>query len=358
MRKEGDVRSPRSSGIELLRIVAMLAIVAGHYMGQGGVLAAHRDSFWVHWFGSGALVNVNVFLLIGCWFMVDMRFRWERPVRLYATVLSYTVPLTVLALACGAHPSTKDVLRGFFPFFGRALWFASAYISLMVLTPWLSRVLDLPKRSLIGLVAVLTVLVCGVSTLPDPQEAYLCNCLWFVYVYLFVGCLKRHFFRPCGHVTGLALLIASVALYSALVFAACRGASFGALGAAAARIADQYLHDCKTFPNFLVALLVVLPVVSVKARSLPFVNRIAKSAFAVYVIHQTPAFFPFLWKGICRVGAWVHSPHFAIFSVVTVIGIYAVGIVLEPLRAAVVTPLVDRLVARFSVKRRQQADFT
>ena len=336
----------------------MLAIVAGHFVGQGGVLAVHPDSFFVHWFGNGALVGVNIFLLVGCWFMVDTRFRWERPVRLYATVLSYTVPLTVLALVFGAHPSTKDVLRGFLPFSGRALWFASAYISLMVLTPWLSRVLDLPKRSLVGLVAVLTVLVCGVSTLPDPQEAYLCNCLWFVYVYLFVGCLKRHFFRPCGHVTGLALLIASVALYSALVFAACRGASFGALGAAMSRIAGQYLHDCKAFPNFLVALLVVLSVVSVKARSRPLVNRIAKSAFAVYVIHQTPAFFPFLWKDICRVGSWVDSPHVAIFSIATVIGTYAVGSVLEPLRAAVVTPLVDRLVARFSGKRLHLVDFT
>ena len=351
-------RASRSSSIESLRIFAMLAIVSGHFVGQSGVLAEYPGSFLVHWFGSGALIGVNIFLLIGCWFMVDMRFHWERPVRLYATVLSYTIPLTVLALVFGAHPSTKDVLRGFFPFSGRALWFASAYISLMVLTPWLSRAIDLPKRSLIGLIAVLTVLVCGVSTLPDPQEAYLCNCLWFVYVYLFVGCLKRHFFRPCGHVTGLAMFAASVAIYSALAFAVCKGASFGKFGMVASQLASQYLHDCKTFPNFLVSLLVVLPVVSAKSRSISFVNRIAKSAFAVYVIHQTPAFFPFLWKDICRVDSWVDSPHFAMFAVVTVIGIYVAGVVLESLRAAAVTPLVDRFVACFSGKRLRLVELT
>ena len=339
---------PRNSGIEFLRIMAMLAIVAGHFAHQGGVMAVHGGSLLVHLFGNGALLGVNLFLLVGCWFMVDARFRWERPLRLYATVVSYTVPLTVIALACGAHPSVKDVLRGFLPFSGRALWFASAYISLMALTPWLSRALNLPKRSLVGLVALLTVLVCGVSTLPDPQTAYLCNCLWFVYVYLFVGCLKRHFFRPCGRMAGLAMLACAAVAYSAMSFAVCRGGQFGAPGMAAARLASQYLHDCKTFPNFLVALLVFLPVVSAKSRSVPLVNWVAKPAFAVYVIHQTPAFFPFLWKDVCRVGSWVNSPYFAIFAVATVLGVYAAGCILEPLRAAVVTALVNRLVALFS----------
>lgn len=144
------------------------------------------------------------------------------------------------------------------------------------------------------------------------------------------------------------MLVGAAVAYSAMVFAVCCGRQFGALGTVAARLASQYLHDCKTFPNLLVALLVFLPVVSAKACSVPFVNWVAKSAFAVYVIHQTPAFFPFLWKDVCHVGSWVDSPYFAVFAVAVVIGIYAVGCILEPLRAAAVTPLVNRLAARLS----------
>ena len=61
----------RHSSIELLRILAMLMIVAGHFLcHQSGVAAAH-GGFTVSLFGSGARWACNLFLLVGCWFMVD-----------------------------------------------------------------------------------------------------------------------------------------------------------------------------------------------------------------------------------------------------------------------------------------------
>ena len=64
----------RHSSIELLRILAMLMIVAGHFLCQSGVAAAH-GGFTVSLFGSGARWACNLFLLVGCWFMVDAQPR-------------------------------------------------------------------------------------------------------------------------------------------------------------------------------------------------------------------------------------------------------------------------------------------
>ena len=61
---------PRQSSIEFLRILAMLTIVAGHFLCQSGVAASY-GGFAVSLFGSGARWACNLFLLVGCWFMVD-----------------------------------------------------------------------------------------------------------------------------------------------------------------------------------------------------------------------------------------------------------------------------------------------
>lgn len=69
----GGIRKERSSNLELLRLLAMFCIVANHLVGQGDVL---RDASGVNFLfsffvGNAARISVNVFLIIGCWFMAD-----------------------------------------------------------------------------------------------------------------------------------------------------------------------------------------------------------------------------------------------------------------------------------------------
>lgn len=320
----------RESKFELLRVVAMLMIVAGHFLAQSGLAAAH-PSFGVALSASGARWACNLFLIVGCWFLVDAEFSLRRVGKLYLTVISYTVPLTILTLACGEHPAMKDVMRGFLPFTGRALWFASAYISLMLLTPWLRRAFELPLKSLGLLVGLLTVLLGGVCTLPDEQMCYAIDCCWFVYVYLAIGWVKRiSAGEKCGfgrcRWLGWACLAAGLAIYVGLVFVR---EHFGGFISVWAR---QCLSDFKTLPNFLSAILVFAFFVHCDIGSIAWINRLAKPAFAVYVIHQTPAFFPFLWVRICRVETWQDSPWWWTIAIGVVVSVYCAGWVLENVR--------------------------
>ena len=94
----GGIRKERSSNLELLRLLAMFCIVANHLVGQGDVL---RDASGVNFLfsffvGNAARISVNVFLIIGCWFMADASFRGSRFVKLWLEELFYTVILTLL----------------------------------------------------------------------------------------------------------------------------------------------------------------------------------------------------------------------------------------------------------------------
>ena len=193
---------PRQSNFELLRLLSMLAIVAGHLFVEGRLVAHATPGTLLPCLllGSGARVATNLFVLLGCWFLVGSTLpgspdfapgrRWWR---LHFTVLCWAAPLTVAALALGAHPGPKDALRGFLPFVGRPLWFASAWMSLLLLVPFLRHALALPARRLGALVAVGGILLVLNSTIADFREGYLTDTFWFAWAYLFLG-----WFRLCA----------------------------------------------------------------------------------------------------------------------------------------------------------------
>ena len=292
----------RKSGLELLRILAMGMIVVYHFLKW-----CYQPGCFNLWFngdetvaeailGAGGSWGVDLFLLISTWFLVDMEFSWKRPLRLYFTMILYTIPLTVVPLLLGFDASMKNILRGFFPFFGRALWFISAYLSLLVLTPFLKNVFRLPRGQLTKLMVILTILVAGVCSLPDIQDCYFCNFIWFVYVYLWMGWFKRSSLAAWLFAHRIFCLLMGLLLYVSLALIA----HFKLPGNA---LAAQYLYDPKAIPNFVSALLVFVFFLQLKIGEIPFINHIAKASLAVYIVHQVPVFFPFLMTRLLHLEA-------------------------------------------------------
>lgn len=188
----------RNSNIEMLRIIAMFFIVAGHFISQSGNISYSfcLNDFILVFLGSGSRIAVNVFLIVGIWYMVDSKFSAERILKLYIQVITYSVPITIIMIFLNReNVSLKDFARGFLPFWGRGLWFASAYITLMMFKPLLDKILNWRKNELCLLIGLLLVFISLVSTLPDVQEGYVIDSVWFLVVYLFIGYIKRYPFH-------------------------------------------------------------------------------------------------------------------------------------------------------------------
>lgn len=76
--KSACSKNGRQSNIELLRVIAMLLIVAGHYVGQSKIMNAFTpwsfNQCFALFIGSAARIAVNVFIIISAWFLVDSKF--------------------------------------------------------------------------------------------------------------------------------------------------------------------------------------------------------------------------------------------------------------------------------------------
>ena len=119
--------SNRQYGIDFLKIISMLMIVLLHILNHGGVLK-ELNSFSAqyaaaHFLQCMAVCAVNVYVMISGYLYVEKDFKFQNIVRLWITVLFYSVTLPLLLKFSGQDIGIKTILSGFFPILRSQYWF-------------------------------------------------------------------------------------------------------------------------------------------------------------------------------------------------------------------------------------------
>ncbi len=290
--------NPRQSNFELLRILAILMVVMGHFIRQSALLVAGSDvnDALNIFLGSGGRIAVNIFLLIGSWFMVDSAFKPRKAISLYLETAFYCIPITLLMVALGTAGGARNIIQGILPFFGRPVWFASAYISLILLTPFLNMAFDLSRNKQSLLVAALFVLFCLASTIPCFSNIdYMADLSWFCVVYVTVGWIKKNDMLSTFRANKWISAAIGILIYACL----CLSVRVPALN----WVSNYWLDNIRSLPNLACALAIFIFFLKTDIGTIKPLNFFARSVFAVYIVHQVPAFREFLWKNICRADA-------------------------------------------------------
>lgn len=324
----------RNSNIEMLRIVSMIFIVMGHFVDQTTFLTFdfNINNVCIAALGLGARIATNIFLIISVWFLCDSDFNAKRAIKLYSQLFFYSYILTTVAVIIGGGIGFKDIARGYMPFFGRALWFASAYISLYLLSPVLKKFFSLDMRLQKAFCLISFVLVCLVSTLPDEQNGYLIDFIWFIFVYLWIGTFKHmdviKIFR------WFPSLILGIGIYVVLIggYFCSQSIGNGIVSKLINVLGIQYIHDIKTLPNFLCAFLISMSVLTMKTHRNGLINKIASYSFSVYLFHQVPAFIQVLWTNIFNAEMLKRLPCGAVVVVLVGIVVYGMASIVEAIR--------------------------
>lgn len=131
-------------GIDLLRIISMVAVIALHVLGHGGILRnASGLNFYIAWIIEViAMPAVNCFVIISGY--VGFRNEKYAPkakniVSLWFTVVFYSFGITMLFWFL--HPEAlgiKDIVYSALPVSTNQYWFFMAYVVLFILSPLLN----------------------------------------------------------------------------------------------------------------------------------------------------------------------------------------------------------------------------
>ena len=185
---------------------------------------------------------------------------------------------------------------------------------------------------------LLFVFISVVCTLPDRQNLYLCNSLWFIFMYLFIGWFKLYRYKNLRGGYGLhrkwLYLIVGVGIYLILSIALYIVRNNIGL----TNVVLQYLEDIKTIPNWISAFCIFLFVLNIKEHNSKTINFIARTTFGVYIIHQVPAFINLLMKDICKVNTCYTLNGMILYGIISAVLMYICFSVIDNIRIVFLEP--------------------
>lgn len=326
------IKTERNSAIELARIIAMLLILFTHFFQQGRIVTSvvPEDRFTLLCLSNGGRIAVNLFVLISCYFMVEKKqhigTRW---LRTYIPLFFYSATITTILLLMGfldERASAIEIFRCYFPFFGRPLWFVSAYLMLLLAVPFLLKVKENVSSKLVnGFIIVTTTFLwinCAWGAVNDNSNSnFMLDTFWFLLLFLIIGQIKTStsWFSKANRwiclCTGIGLYtflnLAQYYLYCQLypsVFLS--------------KIVNFCLSDFKGPINFIIAFTIFTFFVKTEIKSNSIINALAAPTLAIYIIHQQPLFYNYLWFEILNVNAWRGGPYTLLLGIVLTIVLY------------------------------------
>lgn len=326
----------RQSNFELLRIIAMLMIVASHFALHGGLpFPTDRITIprlWAQLLQMGGKLGADLFVLISGYFLIrSPGVRPSRVLRLWLQLATYSLGLYALAVLLGWTPfSPAALLRCMLPVSFQKWWFASTYFVLYLISPLLNRFLRaLDRRTYRRYLCAVLLLW---SVIPTLTTRFFegSTLVWFICLYSVAGYVRL--WRdgagepPRGH--GVGIVVLALLTYLTAV-------AFDLLGLKIPYFGRHATHffDMHYLPTFALALLIFCQFRRIDLGCRRIVNAISATTFGVYLIHEDEFMRPFLWTRLFKGAAFAGTPMLIPYSVMAVVGVFVACACVEWLRA-------------------------
>lgn len=335
-------RPMRSSNIELLRIVAMLLIVAHHYVVNSTVrdlfnpVLPTANSVFLELFGMWGKTAINVFVLITGYFMCESRLTLKRYMKILLEIVFYSwVMWLVLTFFGYETPGWKTALRRLCCYrllVGQNHSFVPAFMWMYLMIPFMNvYVRAASRKNLLSCVAVLLALFTGCGTLFDADVFH--HVFWYATLYLVGAAVRRHPFSwmESGRICTVLLLLSVLAAWASVV-----GLDLVAMWLGRPlRSPYFFVSDSHKLLAFSTALFAFLAFKNWRLPPSRFINAVASTTFGVLLIHAASSGMrKWLWQDFIDVpAAYSFSlPHLAAYSLLVVFGVFSVCSALDGLR--------------------------
>ncbi|MDE6798595.1 MAG: acyltransferase [Ruminococcus sp.] len=186
--------SVRNSAFELLRILSMWLITFHHITNDCGLQSDNiYINIWSQFFTIGGKLGVNVFVLIGGYFLYEKKFSAFRLVKLHAQVLTYDIIALVIGIIfCREYVTPMNIMKTFFPVTFSGYWFITAYFGILILSGVLNAIIHRMTYSEHCICILTGIFLLTIIPTFTTQTPYNSNLGWFIILY-FIGAYFRKY---------------------------------------------------------------------------------------------------------------------------------------------------------------------
>nr|WP_207717962.1 acyltransferase [Clostridium beijerinckii] len=323
----------RSSNLELLRILAIIMIIAHHYSVHGGWDIPNELSYnriIVQFLSLGGKLGVNCFVLITGYFMINSKFNIKKFAKIVGQVFFYSVVIMLIFKLFGiSHIGIRETAKSFFPIIFSKYWFATTYVELYILSPYLNKLINYctQKENKI----LITILIVVLSVIPTFSNSLLeiDNLSWFVFLYLVASYIRKYqhkFFDKTK-----LLLVIFTSSYILIMF------SVVILDVLSLRINDfpidpTFLREMNSLPMFICSISLFLYFKKLDIGSKKIINSISLTTFGIYLIHDNNLVRSYLWEHIAKNNSFYNSRWLSLHAIITISLVFFICMVIEGMR--------------------------
>lgn len=333
----------RNSNIELLRIIAMFMILAHHFIVHNGYdvlklpLGPERIFFQLVMAGGGK-VGVVIFFSISAWFFLDkeqtIRSNLKRVWIMERELLFWSLILVTFYLVFDrADLGMKLMVKSVMPLSMGVWWYATAYAIFLALLPFLAKGLKALGREYHLALATTVLVIWGLTSFIPGMVRISDGFLGFIYLFILISAYKWYM-EP--FTTRQVWLMIGTGLGFFLLYT-CASITLSLLG----HDMGIYITSDWRLPVIMVGfgMFLLFDRVTFHNRT---INRIAQSAFAVYLITDYAASEKLLWTRLFNLQDLYQQP-FAILQILGILlAIYAVCTLIDFIRQALFAVTIDR----------------
>ena len=297
---EAKTSLKRSSNFELLRILAMLMIVASHatqHSGSGDWALITKpfslNVFATYLFGTYGQTGVILFVIISSWFLcTSSSIHINKAVRLYFQTMISSELIFLFVKFGGFEPvGIKEFIKALLTPVYSGYWFIRTYLLFYLLVPFLQKAVqaadEITHRKLL---IILTVFLALLSFFIPDIESEFGRVGVFVYIFIAVSYLKKHegnfLEKHCRLIFISLLILMQTSLLAANIFCY----HFGFSSEFLEKILKRIFPCRHIFVMLLSMSLFYIFKNYVKIGNSKIVNAIAKTTFGVYIFHENPLY--------------------------------------------------------------------
>ncbi len=334
----------RVSSIELLRIIAMYMIVIYHYVLYSG-FDLEEAGFGIQKFTYQILhtggIGVATFIMISGFFGYKSKSKPKKMIDLLLQVQFYSILAGAFALLAGnAELSVSFLLRTFLPTTFKQYWFFTAYIVLMLISPYINIFINAVSREnhlkLIGIIVIMWSVIPFIT----DKDFYLNEVLTFFSVYIigaYLGKYPDNFWAKKRNSEILLAVCVSLLLMLTLIF--------GLLGRHISAFSNLSPHLFTRMSPLSIGLAVglIMTFSKMKIKS-SFINKVSSCVFAVYLLHENPYTYPVLWKKYLKAAYYVGTKYWFVHMIICTVAVFTACIVIEMIRKKAIEKPVSKLI--------------
>lgn len=335
-------RKNRNSSIELLRIIAMFMILESHFVIHNDydfsqIPIGFERFFLVVFMADAGKIGVVVFFTISAWFLIDKEVALYSSLKrlwiLEREVLFYSIFLGVVYY-CTNLIETKVLAKSFLPLLTNTWWYVSAYALFLVFLPFVLSGLRLLGKEKHLPLAVISLILLGVLRyipgFPAADDSY----ATFILLFIIISAYKWYF-------KSLDIAKSVICIIIGICFMILRFSIFDAIYMFSGLNKPDAFGQVYVFPVLMVGfgLFSFFNQISFHSK---VTNRIAKSAFAVYLITDYPASEQLLWGRLFDLEHLCQDSFAIIKMLIILFCIYSICTVVDFVRQFIFAFSIDR----------------